>query len=97
MLKNKRRSPRKPIERHVWIDREDGSALIECVLGNMSDTGAKLILKAPQEFSGQFVLRLSKDGRVARKCRVAWASANEIGVAFVARLVRPAGDMAITG
>jgi hypothetical protein len=87
MHSDKRRSPRKSIERYVWIDLGDGSPPTECVLGNMSDTGAKLVLRAPREFPNEFILLISKDGRVARKCRVAWTSNNEIGVAFVARLV----------
>jgi hypothetical protein len=84
---NKRKNVRKPIERHVWIDLEDGSQVTECRLVNMSETGAKLALVAPRELPTDFVLRLSKDGRVARKCRLAWSSGNDIGVAFTARLV----------
>jgi hypothetical protein len=87
MRGDKRKNPRKPLERHVWIDAGDGSPLTECVLGNMSETGAKLVLKAPAEFPKEFVLLLTKDGRVARKCRVAWTADKEVGLVFVARLV----------
>jgi hypothetical protein len=87
MPNDKRRKVRKPIERRVWIDAADGSVVAECKLLNMSETGAKLLLGAPKELPDSFILRLSKDGRVARKCRLAWNSGNEIGVAFTARLV----------
>ena len=59
----------------------------ECVLDNMSETGAKLVFKEEMDLPVNFVLRLSLDGRVARKCRLAWHSGNDIGVEFVARLL----------
>lgn len=87
MISEKRKVCRSSLERRVWIDLGDGSPVVECVLRDISDTGAKLLCTAPKELPDQFVLRLSMDGRVARKCRVAWKSGNEIGVAFVARFV----------
>ena len=89
MLSDKRKSQRKPIERHAWLDRANGSPLVECVLGNMSDTGAKLLFTELPELPDQFILRLSVDGRVARKCRVAWKTDKEMGVQFIARLMSP--------
>lgn len=61
--------------------------MVECMLRDISDTGAKLLLIVPKELPDQFILRLSMDGRVARKCRVSWKSDNEIGVTFLAHLV----------
>jgi hypothetical protein len=90
----KRKNRRKQFERHAWIDLADGSGLIECALGNLSDTGAKLLFDASKGLPDQFILRLAKDGRVARKCRVAWKADHEIGVEFTARLVTAAGRVA---
>jgi len=90
MASNKRKTVRKPIERFVWIDLGDGAPVTECRLSNMSDAGAKLILPSPRELPSNFILRLSKDGRVARKCRLAWSSGKDVGVAFTARLVTAA-------
>lgn len=87
MLSEKRKSRRTSVEQPVWIDRADGSPLVECVLANMSKTGAKLTFSVLPELPQEFVLRLSRDGRVARKCRVAWASERAVGVEFTARLV----------
>lgn len=87
MLSEKRKARRSSLERRAWIDLGDGSSMVECLLRDISDTGAKLLFTAPKELPDQFILRLSMDGRVARKCRVAWKSGNEIGVAFVAHLV----------
>ena len=84
---NKRKTVRKPIERFVWIDLGDGAPVTQCRLSNMSDNGAKLILPSPRELPANFILHLSKDGRVARKCRMVWNSGKDVGVAFTARLV----------
>ena len=85
MAKENRGTKRRAIGRRVWIDAGDGSPVAECLLGNMSDSGAKLMLGAPRELPDNFTLLLSEDGRVARQCRVVWVSGNEIGVAFTAR------------
>jgi hypothetical protein len=90
MNNEKRRSQRKAIGRRAWIDRADGSPLMQCALGNMSDTGAKLVFAEPAQLPDEFVLRLSVDGRVARKCRLAWKDDKYIGVQFTAKLVTSA-------
>ncbi|MBI2714230.1 MAG: PilZ domain-containing protein [Rhizobiales bacterium] len=87
MLPEKRKARRRSLERRVWIDLGDGSPVVECVLRDISNTGGKLLFTAPKELPDQFVLRLSMDGRVARKCRGVWKSGNEIGVTFLAHLV----------
>jgi hypothetical protein len=85
----KRKTQRRALQRRAWIGLADGTT-VECGLGNMSETGAKLVFSdgigaLPKEF----VLLLAKDGRVARKCRLAWKADGEIGVEFVARRVVP--------
>jgi hypothetical protein len=87
MKKDQRKNQRKPFERRAWIETNDRISIAECILGNLSATGAKLIVKDEIDLPVNFILRLSSDGRVARKCRLAWHSGNEIGVEFVARLV----------
>jgi hypothetical protein len=43
------------------------------------------------------VLQLSPDGSVGRRCEVRWRSGMEIGVKFIARLIKiPAGSQAST-
>jgi hypothetical protein len=87
MKKDQRKSERKPFARRAWIATDGGTSIEECVLGNLSDTGAKLVFRKEMDLPVNFVLRLTFDGRVARKCRLAWHCGNEIGVEFVARLV----------
>ena len=55
MKNEKRRNQRKAIERRAWVDRSDGSRLMECALGNMSDTGAKLVFTEPTQLPEEFI------------------------------------------
>jgi hypothetical protein len=56
----------------------------------MSNTGAKLIFSdGVGALPLQFTLLLAEDGRVARKCRLAWKELDQIGVEFIARRVSP--------
>jgi len=70
-MPDSRGSVRRAVRHRAWIDFEDGSPVRECLIGNMSDTGAKLIFDAPTRLPGFLVLWLSQDGRAARRCRLA--------------------------
>ncbi len=83
-----KRSPRKSFERIAWIEQPAGSPLVNCVIDNISDTGAKLLFKTAQSLPDEFFLWFSADGRVARRCQVAWRSSRELGVRFTERPVR---------
>src|SRR4051794_28528141 len=89
MGKELRKKRRQHFERLAWIDLGNGAPVEICVLENLSETGAKLVFRATKRLPDYFILRLSSDGRVARKCRLAWQSGNKSGVEFVARLVSP--------
>ena len=58
------------------------AAAIDCIIRNMSETGAALEIESPVGIPDEFTL-LIKPEYVKRNCRVAWRSANRIGVAFV--------------
>ena len=58
------------------------AAAIDCIIRNMSETGAALEIESPVGIPDEFIL-LVKPEFVKRKCRVAWRSAKRIGVAFV--------------
>jgi len=92
MEKDQRKNRRKLFERRAWVQFEDGTSIEECLLSNLSERGAKLVFKEKKDLPAHFILRLSMDGRVARKCRLAWHSGNEIGVEFTARLVSGQAD-----
>ena len=60
------------------------SALFDCVLREVSKSGARLVVESTDLIPERFVLRfvaLSSDHR-EHSCRVVWRSSRELGVAF---------------
>ena len=60
---------------------EFGSSKIDCVIRNLSDTGAALEIRSPLWFPDTFTLVTSSDGS-SRRCHIVWRRENRIGVAF---------------
>jgi len=58
------------------------AAGIDCVIRNLSETGASLDVESPVGIPDDFTL-LMKPKIIKRNCRVAWRSAKRIGVRFV--------------
>jgi hypothetical protein len=50
---------------------------------DISGTGARLKINASQALPDEFILLLSHDGRLHRRCTVAWRSAMTVGVRFL--------------
>jgi len=61
---------------------EFGGGGIDCVVRNMSDTGAALEVTSPLGIPDHFTLVIPQD-HAARPCRVMWRKEKRIGVAFV--------------
>jgi hypothetical protein len=58
------------------------AAAIDCIIRNMSETGAALEVDNPVGVPNEFTL-LIKPEFVKRNCQVIWRSAKRIGVQFV--------------
>jgi hypothetical protein len=65
--------------------RVDVSAYVEtptrCSVADVSETGAKLIVKDPASLPDEFLLRLRPDLR--KWCRVIWRGAGQVGIKFI--------------
>lgn len=90
MVTEKRKSLRKSLDRPGWIDAGNGAAASECRVCDVSQSGARLGVARVNELPDFFVLRLSADGRVSRRCMIAWRAEGEVGVEFVSRSELPA-------
>lgn len=77
---NKRRSPRLRTLKGGSI-MFGVAAAVDCVIRNMSETGAALEVESPVGIPDEFRL-LIKPEFLKRNCRVVWRSAKRIGVAF---------------
>ena len=54
---------------------------IDCVVRNLSGTGACLVVASPMGIPDRFDLTLD-GGKTSRRCRIAWRSEDKVGVAF---------------
>jgi hypothetical protein len=75
-----RKSPRRTLQYPAKIDGRDGTPLHECVLFDVSQTGAKVIVQVANDIPDEFILLL---GKTYRKCRVVWKKDRQMGVRFV--------------
>jgi hypothetical protein len=81
MIKDKRKSVRRPVRYTAWVALEAGQ-LHGCVLSDVSDSGARIDIDETKEIPDQFTLLLASNGSAQRKCRVIWRQPRQIGVTF---------------
>jgi hypothetical protein len=60
----------------------DGKWVAPCRLRNISVSGAQLELKRETELPRTFLLSLSKNGEVVRRCVIVWELSTVVGVRF---------------
>jgi hypothetical protein len=78
-----RQSKRKELHYRAWIVPAPKQPAHECMLADFSDTGAKIQRPIAIEVPDEFVLLLTSDGRLGRRCRVVWRSMDHVGIEFV--------------
>jgi hypothetical protein len=63
----------------------DGTWRRECIMEDVSETGAKLTIEGSVEglHLKEFFLLLSSTGLAYRRCELAWVNGNQIGVNFL--------------
>ncbi len=77
-----RQSPRKTVNSPAWVNLGGGAPARDCLLVDISDTGARLELGTPAEMPPTFALLLSANGTVQRQCQIVWRSNSQVGVQF---------------
>jgi hypothetical protein len=78
-LENARAALRHRVLKAAKIEFDGGT--IDCVVRNVSDTGAALEVTSPMGIPEEFNLLISGN-RTAHRCEVKWRAENRIGVAF---------------
>jgi hypothetical protein len=79
----KKREVRKSLRQPGWITLEGGFAARQCVVQNMSSTGAKITLDDPNMLPAKLRLAFTRDARTGRPCEVVWRRGKSVGVKFV--------------
>jgi hypothetical protein len=78
-----RRHRRQPLNYAAWIVTSPTSKPLQCMMSDVSKSGAKLAYKGDAELPDRFMLLLSNDGKTRRMCRVAWREGSRMGVEFL--------------
>jgi PilZ domain len=84
-----RKSRRRYVYHGARIVGIDGSAVGVCRILDLSASGARLQIKTTDTVPDHFILLLSRDGRVHRKCSVVWRNETAVGVEFIQQQITP--------
>jgi hypothetical protein len=85
-LGDKRKNPRRWVSYPAFIDLGGDQAPIECMLCEASQEGAQLAVAEPNSLPNEFILALSCDGAVRRRCRMVWRTDARVGVEYLENL-----------
>ena len=80
---SKKREKRKSVSQPGWITLDGGFAARQCVVQDMSTTGAKVTIDDPNSLPAKLLLAFSRDARTGRRCEVVWRRGKTVGVKFV--------------
>jgi hypothetical protein len=80
-LKTGRKHERKSVSYPGWV-RAGEPTLIRCLIEDVSQGGARLMVDRQDRFPPRFALFFSPTGNNFRDCVVRWRRANRIGVQF---------------
>jgi hypothetical protein len=79
----RKREARKSLQQPGWITLEGGFAARQCVVEDMSSTGAKIRIDDPDTLPARLRLAFARDARTGRTCQVVWRRGKLLGVKFV--------------
>ena len=80
---NKKREARKSLHQPGWVTLDGGFAARQCVVQDLSSSGAKITLDDAIALTGKLRLAFSRDARTGRSCEVVWRRGKSLGVKFV--------------
>jgi hypothetical protein len=83
VLERPQRIAFRPVSQSGWIEATPGKHPTRCRILEISDRDAKVEVATPSEISDEFILLLTADGRVTRKCQVVQRSEKDLDVKFM--------------
>jgi PilZ domain len=82
-MADSRKATRRPVRHGSWIFVAANTPLIPCVLLDVSESGARVKVDPATELPTDFILVLSRDKRLNRRCRMIWRDEGMVGATFV--------------
>jgi hypothetical protein len=83
MALTKKREARKLLGKPAWITLDGGFAARQCVVQNISSSGAQIIVDNAAALPATLQLGFARDARTGHKCQVVWRRGSSAGVKFV--------------
>jgi hypothetical protein len=83
MAPTRKRDSRKLFGQPAWITLEGGFAARQCVIADISSSGARLVLDDINILPARLRLGFARDARTGRTCQVVWRRGKSVGVKFV--------------
>lgn len=80
--REQRKSVRVKIQCRAALKTAAAAPQLDCVVSDISQTGAKIIVDSAAQLPAEFTLLLSHN--VKRQCEVVWRSDKQVGVRFQA-------------
>jgi hypothetical protein len=74
----RRQSARVSTNRVATIRTDEGSFTVSCVVCNLSERGAKLMVEEPKPLPTEFFLFLRPGSAVGRRCQTIWRIGNKV-------------------
>ena len=80
----KKRASRKLLSQQAWITLDGGFAVRQCLVQDISDSGAKITLEEDaSQLPGVIKMAFSRDARTGRRCQVVWRRGKSAGIRFM--------------
>jgi hypothetical protein len=80
MVREKRKSVRRRVQSRAALARSEQAPRQDCLVYDMSHTGARILIDPTIELPQEFLLLLSRN--VTRRCKLVWRKDREAGVRF---------------
>lgn len=85
-FRDSRKAKRRKINYPAWVLLKSSREPFECVIRDMSDTGAHLVITSLiTSLPPRLTLWLDRSGKVQRACEIVWRRADHVGVRFALR------------
>jgi len=91
MVENHRQTRRTRLDMQCWIVTAADQPRRECLLQDISETGARVALAPGAKLPNAVDLHLTNEGTVTRKSEVIWQTRSEAGLHFVGRAQKQRG------
>ncbi|HUC49513.1 MAG TPA: PilZ domain-containing protein [Xanthobacteraceae bacterium] len=79
-----RKHPRRPFKYNAKIAAGKGKPLLDCMIVDVSEGGARICLARDVELPQIFILILTRDGSTRRHCQTLRREGTVLGVRFIA-------------